>query len=651
MYKNVVLIFIIFAFYTSVNAGVYPKPNYNSQSEYNIEYLYDKKITRSANIWNKGRALEWRNRSTVIIPIPYKYENDAVIKVHTAKKESSGILPPKFIMLYCANEEEFNHLTSMPVDADVISNNSEGWIVVENVPECLNELFLVVHSRGSFLMIDEVDIQADKKKRKVGIPSSQYSDLLMHDSRLKIKEHYSKTNFDLFENQNKVGVSFSYSQLGNLSLQDVIAGLSNDSIMWHDNFNLYFYIALHNTKKDQENYQILFQGAEIVSVDIIEKVMASNGLEVFDLVKPTTLQSIDGNISPNEIKVFGVSLRVIHEDVSVTYNTETVEESNRVSVMPLPNVKDVQAFNLQAGGWAYMSKDKVIFSDDLVSEVSRQVESGIDLFFIHSSEIYKPFDSSKQRRREEFKDLVKSYESVSEIILFLNWNKKWRSVSDRDLSEWLANIKEDMLVMGRSTDHWFLYPFDEINKKKYKKSLSVYKKFKALDPDIKIYANPSAKREKEMLGLGELAEFKKYIDFFQPRRGENYNRVKQALAKSERHHLGFYDNFDQPVKSVPAICYREMAWSAYSLGAESIATWSLSSVEGRSAIDDFDGNGPDWSFLYEGEGGYLPSVRFLEFQFGLKDYQYLKQCSLNSCKGFEAYIQKMEKEFSLRCGV
>lgn len=88
-----------------------------------------------------------------------------------------------------------------------------------------------------------------------------------------------------------------------------------------------------------------------------------------------------------------------------------------------------------------------------------------------------------------------------------------------------------------------------------------------------------------------------------------------------------------------------MAWRALTVGATGIGTSSFDDTRGGSV---FDGIGPDWTPVYEGKDGFLPSRRCyallrgarevrlvkdkLPPEFSSKDYASMFAASLRSCE-------------------
>lgn len=658
---------------TFVEASVFPQPNYNAKTKYQLDRLFDGEWLSRGNIWNKGKALEWRKRSPVAISIPYKSRSEAIIRIHTSRNENSGVSAPKFASVYCTNKQNDQHLKSQFFKEELVGNKKNAWLEIGPIPACMDELVIVVHSRGDLMMIDEIDvISKNAKSIKKRIIQNSSEDSRLHlmsvDSRNRLKVYYKNQNLARFMSNNE-RLHFSLSQLGSSSVNNI-----NEAVLWSEEQALYVYLTIENSTLRDERFTVNFdKNIEIVSVDEVKKVMASNGVEQFDLIKPSSLAALSGTVKSGETKVFGVSLKGVDRSVGAVLSTNKAKYPLEVVVNALPSLSKIPEpmAKLMAGGWGYFDINEPIFKQEISEDVEFLVSDGVDLFYVHPSRIYKPFQMTakgwkEKSNRKQFIELMAAQSNADKIIIFLNWNKKWESVSDKKLAIWLDKIKKDMALSGFDKDDWYLYPIDELNKFKYKKYGHVYKKIKKLNPDVQLYANPSG-RNKSIPSNSQIQELVKYVEFLQPRRGEAYDRVKIVLADSDKHLLGFYDNLKAPVKSRPAACYRELAWSAFELSAKAISTWSISQTNGASAIDDFDGFGPDWAMLYEigsdldaqpvgaagvddKKRGFYLSVRYQAFLAGLKDYQYLSYCAATLCPNFEDYKSRMLDVFKAECG-
>lgn len=176
---------------------------------------------------------------------------------------------------------------------------------------------------------------------------------------------------------------------------------------------------------------------------------------------------------------------------------------------------------------------------------------------------------------------------------------------------------------GYGYEQWALYPVDEPESDDYGFLLELSTWIKAVDPRMRIYANPGLVAASDLRPGDALTRLLGLIDIWQPGIGA-VDALAPYLGPDRRWWI--YQVGVAPAKRILPGCYRKLAWEADRAGARGFGFWSFSDTGGTTAWNDLDGVRPDWSAVYDSPEGIVTSRRWEGFKAGIGDYLQLAGC-------------------------
>jgi hypothetical protein len=397
-----------------------------------------------------------------------------------------------------------------------------------------------------------------------------------------------------------------------------------------------------NSTATEMSYRLDLQGSGNVSTvqEALLPVLAADGLEVHDAIVEVPRAGL--LVPGRSIRYFFITheVPVGRTDIELTISNGLDERRTlKVSVDSIAS-GNVNGEAPKVLAWGY-SLDSPIWSvPDKSAIVRKLIDDGVNVFVIHPAFIPVPSSANDWERKEKrFIEELKLYEPASEVLLYLGWDSRYgaRDASPEtiraEVADWARRLSVLMVRKGYQHDQWAIYPFDEPDSHEFALLEIVASAVRSVDPKIRIYANPGRLSLMDVLPGGAAWSLRSLVNIWQPQLGiaSKVMTSKAMLFLPET--LWIYQTGAAPAKSIIPACYRKLGLEAASIGAAGIGVWSFSSINGNGAWDDFDGNGPDWAMVYEGDGEFIRSRRWEAFKSGIRDLRLLSSCSRYQVRG------------------
>lgn len=376
-------------------------------------------------------------------------------------------------------------------------------------------------------------------------------------------------------------------------------------------------------------------------------VLAANGVRAYDRLAATT----DGKISTSTTEPSYVWVDIDLSKFSAGQHTlalQIIDTKTQKQLTSIPITIDVVHDDatpapLDVITWSYLNGSPIWH--DQAAAFAELLSGGTNVFVIHPANIpgLSLAGDWDKTQEQEFDRQVNLFKSHGQILLVLSWylgHNPFEAAGDdpdklakinKAYYAWLAKLTQHLDSLGVSRQQWGLFITDE----PHDKSLELLERIAAYtrryDPAIRVYANPIPPDNpvSQMLTLSKMTET---ISIWQPQllvvesaSGYFFRQMKQPWW--------LYTGPTSPAKAAsPMIHYRALPWQAWRFGAVGVGFWAFSDTGRNSgALNDFDGEGPDFAVVYETSSGQgiESSRRWEAFKQGMQDYRLLASAQLN----------------------
>jgi hypothetical protein len=640
--------------------GVEPEANYEPTKDGgDLAQLADGRLS-SYPIWTRAGSVGWVRKSPVSIMARAKVQEGKryTLSVRTAVGSAAGVFPPRRIDVYCRKGPAsiWQHAGA--------SQRQVGPRAADNVVVDLktsivgcggDQLRAVLHADGSFVMIDEVSLQADGDNTGSGFdgyrgPQAGQSIRDAVSDSLRRLEHSLLASASAEIRRAAVAASANgrwawladpWSDVGKLNIAARSHSLGLSVL---PGGSASYIVGIANPGRESRRFFLSPdpRHAGATTVSALRPGLAADGQLVFDVVEPGAKSDL--TVEPEGIRY----LLLTELDVGVagarrvTVKNEAGDlQELAVTVQLLdqirPGIKDKPRVLV----WAYTNDQPIWRNDTAFALAAELASAGVNVFDIHPRHIPAPLDEADwpSRAKALAADLA-LFRGKGIVLLFLGgdpWNTLTSlpddpATTDR-LARWISMLKRVMRDGGFEAKDWALYPVDEPNGDNLDKLADLVIRLRGIDPTLQFYANPSIGRSELMLAVPSLWRLTALVDFWQPRAGATFDMVATLLRRRGRPPAWVYDNPRSPARSAPPGCYRAFAGQAFDSGASGLGFWSFSNTNDSSAWTDFDGTQPDWAVVYEAKSGFATSRRWEAFKQGITDFSALSYCARNSRGG------------------
>jgi hypothetical protein len=627
-----------------------PAPNYSATKDRaDLDQLTDGVLTAFPP-WVKEESVGWTQTTSVLLiakpDVKQFVSTYSEVRLFASKGIYAGVLPPSRIDAYCAVAgKKWLHTGGVAVDADALSDRSTGWLTVPLSIPCIDRIALVVHSRGPFLMLDEVSLagefsnagQADY--RDSGVPVA--IDGLMADSKGRLQaqlEHVAREKRSASIGQHH-GVldAWLLPPWGKLAFSPPTDTGGPLSLTLGPGSSPHYVIGIVNADTRSREVQVALRNPELPPVEVFQimPVMAADGEQVYDPLLPLphgTLSIPTGSIGYVLVRHAPVqksgSIRIAlssgadwKQDLGIDVE---VPADLPVGGWPVPDV----------GVWAYSSDTPIWNPESKPQVVEFLRNAGVNVFVVHPASIPQPgMDTDWHQREMKLRADLRLYRGAGQVLLFLGWNMSSPGVPTgdgagrRSISRWLPRLVTIMEEEGYSYDQWALYPLDEPAGQQlvYLNDISTW--LKSANAKVRIYANPGEVSFLDLFPGARLDVLLSKIDVWQPLLGQPSDRLGPVLVRRSAAPWWIYQVGTPPAKTILPQCYRKLAWEAERRGARGFGFWSFSDTGGSRSWDDLDGSRADWAVVYEAQTGIISSRRWEAFRAGIHEYQILGACA------------------------
>lgn len=620
-----------------------PDPNYtHTRDPDDLKQLVDAQLS-GYPIWTSRDSVGWSDRTPVLLRGRVNGDDSGsgitVFRLLVAKGVYAGVYPPRRIDVYCQDDaDKWLHVGEREVASADISDRATTWLDIAMVRSCTGQFALVAHATGMFLMIDEIAVErGDQKVIDTAIAESVATNELVSDSVRRLRRQLEQKEIQL-----RAGMAGTDSVSAMLfspwqDLPDIAnpadAGKRDLDLVMATGSPAQYVLALANPEDRAREYTIT-AGDEVfgpAKYFRIAPVIAADGQTVYDPLVP---------LAGNKIMVPAGSIEYLWLEHPVVYAPGSIP----VEVSSPDGWHEALTVRLQLAGkgdsgsgvapdvsvWAY-SSDAPIWDPDEKPDVVRLLrEAGVNVFVIHPDSIPVPGQSNTWKVREKrLRADLKLYRGAGTVLLFLGWDDRLTSAYRQsrqfraDLEPWLQRLREVLRSEGYDYGDWAIYPVDEPEAADYNLLLKAGRWIKAIDPKVRLYANPGRIAAGDLESGSQLADLLDLVDLWQP---------EKTAAEVLGPHLGnkrrwwIYQVGVAPAKKIYPVCYRRLGWEADRLGASGFGFWSFSDTGGTTAWDDLDGRRPDWAAVYEGPDGPVSSRRWEGFKAGIRDFRQLRAC-------------------------
>jgi hypothetical protein len=595
--------------------------------------------------WKRTGSVGWKDASSIKLDIYLPHADkvvcqSGVLKIYSGKNDRSGVALPRRIDIY----EQEVHLKEVVIDNDRYEDD-QAHIISTELEGVKNQLTLVIHSNGRFLMLDEVawepgpqclaanetagktktlDVMADSKRRLIeGIEKSAAKSLTG-------KSHFIVWFADPW---GRLPVNAPEMQGLPAEISQTVSGLSGSKLV--------FVIGISGGCYSRQNYHINQKVTPELEGKFlafqIQKVLTFDGSTVYDPLVPLKNNTLPCSLESATYLWFSIDLTGVQaksNHVMLDITTENGENRHvRVNFRTSQRVQ-TETCKLYSVNWAY-PQDKPIWSSK-TANYQDLIDHGINVFVVPPSLLSLPQSDKpgglKLREIVDQMNAVLSKNAKAEFLFFMavdRWQEEIKNMDDNkrrlSLKHWIQQLDTALGENGFRRNQWALYPVDEPVAEKMESLIWSAKIIKAVNKQLRVYANPIAV-SKNSVTIWQLIQLEPLVDILQP----SFRLV--AEQKSFFINLNkpwwIYDNPPAPVKSAEPNFYRALALKSWALGAQGTGFWSYSDTSKSSAWDDFDGRRPDWAIVYEGKDQVVSSRRWEAFAQGIADYDLL--CNMSA---------------------
>lgn len=628
-----------------------PAPNYaDTRDEGDAIQLTDRAYQRFP-FWTKRESVGWVNRTPVAVTIEAATRADRsyALILHSGQESHAGVAPPRRIDIYCGTRiaSAWQHTGSL---AHVTSSSTDSQVVDLAVPftGCGGQrLQVLIHADGAFVLLDEITLEARATPQtasgKTPAQTSR-SDELRTDSTRRLEAGLMQAGRTALANLvralptkgSHAGLAGPWQALnGPLTARHL-------AVQTLPGTGARYMIGLANTDAVSHAYTIEADPGVPATIHPLQAVLAANGHVAYDVIDAPTADRHPIMLAP-----YTLAFAFIREPDGAASGTRRWRVRNdggwtqmlTVDVTLNDRIRPTAADQPHVLVWTYPSDAPIWSPGNAQDTAVRLSKAGVNVFEIHPRDLPQPFaESAWTTRTTALREKLALYRNRGLVLLLLG-SDGWQQLTTMNddqatqqrLARWLTLLSTTLHEAGYGTDDWALYLLDEPHGADLGRLADVIDTLRESEPTLRFYANPIAGRGLETSTVWRLRALRDRVDYWQPRAGEAYARTREMLGDEAPATAGLwlYANPPAPARSALPACYRDLGRLAFDEGAHGLGFWSLSDTGGSSAWTDFDGDGPDWSVVYESKDGtsFIPGRRWEAFTQGIADHAALSFCA------------------------
>lgn len=439
----------------------------------------------------------------------------------------------------------------------------------------------------------------------------------------------------------------AFSQIDSPTPDRVIKDGLNFDLMRHGSTSNAFVLTNNSDKQQNLRISAVSEGraGAVPQFEVREvvPVIAANLETIGDALKP--LENGEIAIKPGESKQIWLT--------ALAGMAASGEYTGKVSVVslqdnPLPDiVLRVKVWpaafserqNVFVNAWAYLNWNPIKKVPGLA--MNDLFVHHVNVAVLHQSQIPWP-NSEGVIDYAKSDEILRYQKGARKRLFFLAFNDKklrslngkyefmspaWKLIFKKWIKDWVAHLK----AQGLSYQDFAFYPVDEPKGEEVDYLLETAKLIKEIDPRLEVYTTMGN------LSSLDLIKARNVVDIFQVITSD-LQSVRLLALKGMGKEVWAY-TVDGGKTASPLKTYRLEAWKGFKGGASGIGFWAYADA-GRSGTswNDFDGKRPDFSVVYEGEGGKAPvsSKRWEAWREGVEDYELLELARLKLKSGKES---------------
>jgi len=639
------LVGVLMAFSTSSDAiqvtRLVPEPNYPLSTDSDDKrQLTDGKLSRFP-IWVRKESVAWQWAKQVEIDVNVSESRGretsecarATLGFVTAKHKKADVQVPWRIDVYSRVDSNSSaHVGGITVQDDGLEDELAHKIDVP-IFQYGDSLKVVVVTRGVFFALDEIELNAENDCASANGEELHLVRDVRGDSLARLKETLNKAESSRLASRSsrdsfRAWIQNSWDTLEEFPQRDHPAetrlGVSGGE-------KPRFVVGVSGDCPTSEAYELVVASRDLSEREFkiyeVAPVLSYDGSVVYDpMIKlsRSRLPCRKGRASYAWIETNPTQKSGTSFPISIV--VRSVERSKELHAI-IEKMPDVNAGCSPADSnvWAY-PHDRPIWATSR-SNFKDLVSHGTTVHVAHPS-LFPSFDNADRLRIQSFDKLIREMRSVRasmpgvQFLIFLELNRTINSqtilAEKREiLLRWVAILVDALERGGITSEGYWLYPIDEPRGKSFDLLVEIAKLIKSRFPTVNLYANP-IHTYADTVSFEQLDSARNLIDLWQPT--VQLAAIRLNFFRSLTARWWIFENPRSPAKSAGADFYRALGIKAWALGASGIGVWSYSDTGRSSAWDDFDGNRPDWSMVYEGRFEPVASRRWESYAAGLEDW-------------------------------
>ncbi|MEO8223615.1 MAG: hypothetical protein ABI661_02335, partial [Gammaproteobacteria bacterium] len=624
--------------------GLDPEANYEpTRDPADRAQLTDGRLNRFP-FWTRRESVGWVNRTPVRITAMADVQDGLfyTVTIRAAMGASAGVYPPRRVDVYCGDGTAagprhagaLNHARNPAEDNGVVD-------LPVTFAGCRGgRLELVLHADGPFVLIDELTL-----RRAASGPESTAAGITnpVTDSRRRLEAGLmmsgrAELGRSVRQRVSAPAAAWLAEAWGPLAVPVVGTARAKLVVPVAANGPVNVVVGIANAGNVTRRYTANLSATTPLTPTIsrLLPVLAADGQLVFDAIDKLPASAWD-------VEAGGVLYLLVSEPgggpagtrrIAVTDDNGWKQELN-LDVQVLDRLRPGPGDQPRVLVWTY-TNDKPIWRPETAAGIAASLAAaGVNVVDIHPAHIPAPLEERDwPARTAALKADLALFRGKALALLFLGgapWERlaslSADAATERRLAAWVSTLKDVMRESGYGVDDWALYLIDEPRGEDLSRLATVITRLRAIDGDLRFYANPTLGRGEQVTALPALWKLKSLVDYWQPRAGPAFDAVSTVLGKSAGDRLWMYDNPREPARSTLPACYRALGTRAFDAGARGLGFWSFSNTNDSSAWSDFDGRQPDWAVVYEAEAGFVSSRRWEAFQQGVRDFAVLSYCA------------------------
>lgn len=647
-----------------------PAPNYALTADANDLAQLSDGLQMEFPQWTKRGSVGWSQVTPVLLkgrllPRPGPATASKQLRVSSARQTASDVLPPKRIDVYCSGDGiSWTHggvvAPASPSTPDGARVTLSGSLSVR----CIDQIALVVHGNGPYLMLDELEVKAGGTAPAQAPEDARgiKSDDLVADSLRRLTgeiQGAAARRLASFVNAPRpdeyaAWMAAPWGSLGVESLSAERLGQKVLQIKAPQGWPAQYAIGLLNAGTVERTYRISTGDQAPGEMFRIAPIIAASGDVVFDPLE--RLPGVSIVLPPRSIGYVLVRSAAVRASARIGVEVRTDDgwgQELSLDIDSLPLLSADRSIPPDVITWSYLADDPIWKARNQEQLIAFQRDAGVNVFVIHPRSIPVPGVEGDWARKERLlRDELRAYKGARTVLLYVSWNAqieptRWSSEDlRREIEGWLSRLSTVMASEGYEYDDWAIYPADEPAGETLEFVARVAAWMKARDKRVRVYANPGAVDVLDLLPGGAVRSALDVVDLWQPLLGPAADRLGPVLRQRGNGRWSVYSVGTAPAKTAVPNCYRKVAWEAQQLGATGLGFWSFSDTGGSSAWDDLDGARADWAVVYEADSGVVSSRRWEAFRQGVMEYRILADCALaganapqaRSCEAFRRSI-------------